>query len=121
LDADAGLKRCIVSFICVAVGDKVRFYTVSVNISIVSNKALTYNTIVCLIGSAGLARSKNPEISIIAITLTILKITIDSTILIITALSVDNRKSSITDTASTVEIDMTIERAKIQSDTFTLV
>lgn len=54
-NADTGLEGGVVSFVLVAVGDEVRFYTVSIGVSDVSNQALADNSIEGLIGSAGLA------------------------------------------------------------------
>lgn len=54
-NADTGLEGGIVSFVLVAVGDKVGFDTVSIGVSDVSDEALADNSVVGLIGSAGLA------------------------------------------------------------------
>lgn len=57
IDADAGLEFGIISFVVVAVGDEVRLDTVSIDVSDVADKALADNTVVGLVGSAGLAGS----------------------------------------------------------------
>ena len=54
-NADTGLEGRVVSFILVAVGDKVGSDTVSIGVSDVSDEALADNAVECLIGSAGLA------------------------------------------------------------------
>ena len=54
-NADTGLEGRVVSFILVAVGDKVGSDTVSIGVSDVSDEALADNAVECLIGCAGLA------------------------------------------------------------------
>ena len=53
--ADTGLEGSIVSLILVAVGNKVGFNAYSIDISNESNEALADYTVVCLVGSTGLA------------------------------------------------------------------
>lgn len=110
------MKRGIVSFIVVAVGDEVGLDAVSVDISDVADKALADDTVVGLVSSTRLARSKDPEISFIAVALSVLEISIDSAVLIVTALSINDGKTSIAGAASTVDIKITVDWARVAID-----
>jgi len=116
IDADTGLKRGIISFVVVAVGDEVRLDAVSVDVSDVANEALTDNTVVGLVGSAGLARSEDPEVTLIAVALSVLEISVDSAVLVVTALAVDDSEASVAGAASTVDIVVAVDWAGVAVD-----
>jgi len=90
LNTDAGFGLAVVSLIIIAVGNKVRFTAHSINIAGVSDKALAHDTIEGLVSTAWSAGSEDPEVSFLAIALTISKIAILSAVLIVRALSIDN-------------------------------
>jgi hypothetical protein len=80
LNANTSLELAVVSFIIITVGVEVRFNTYSIDVTDMSNKAFTYNSVEGFIGTTRSAGSKNPEVSFLAIALTISKISILSTI-----------------------------------------
>jgi hypothetical protein len=90
INADTGLQLCFISFVVVAVGCEVGLDAISIDISVVTDIALADDAIVCLIGSAGLAGSKDPEISIIAVALTEFEVSVDAAVLIVAATSIDH-------------------------------
>jgi hypothetical protein len=90
IDADAGLESGIISFVVVAIGGEVRFHAISIDVSGVSNIALANDAVVGLVCSAGLARSKDPEVSFIAVALSVFQVSVDAAILVAAALSVDD-------------------------------
>lgn len=116
IDADTGLESGIISFVVVAVGDEVGLDTVSIDVSDVADKALADNTVVGLVGSAGLAGSEDPEVSLIAVALSVLEISVDSAVLVVTALAVDHSEASVAGAASTVDIVVAVDWAVVVVD-----
>ena len=90
INADTGLQLCFISFVVVAVRCEVGFDAISIDISVVADIALADDAIVCLMGSAGLAGSKYPKISFIAVALTEFEVSVDATVLIVAAPSIDH-------------------------------
>ena len=88
--ADAGLEGSIVSFVLVAVGNKVRFNAYSIHVSNESNEALADYTVEGFIGTAGPAGSEDPEVTLLAIALSISKIAVLSTVLVAGAFSIND-------------------------------
>jgi len=120
-DTDAGLDGGIISFIFVAFGDDVALDTIAVIISVVAEIALTGNSVEGFVGSTSSAGAQDPEIAIIAVTLTVLKITIDSTVLIAAAFSIDDSVTSITDTALSSLVPVGVEGTLFRVDAFAVI
>jgi hypothetical protein len=121
LDADTGLEGGVESLVVVAVGCEVGLDALAIDISIVSDQALTDDAVVGLVGSAGLARSQDPEEPFLAVALSVSEVPVLSTVLVVTAHSVNHRKASITDAALGLDIEMTVEGAEIGGDALALV
>lgn len=121
MNTDASLKSSIKSLIFVTVGCKVRLDAVSIAVTVVSDEAFTNNTVESLIGSARLARSKNPEETFIAIALTVFEVAVQTTVLVAAALPIEDRETCIADTATAFNIEVAVEGADIGDNTFALV
>lgn len=120
INADTGLDGGIISFVVVAVGHEVGLHTVSVDVSDVPDEALADYTVVCLVGSAGLAGSKDPEVALIAVALSVLEISVDSAVLVVAALAVDDSEASVADAALGVDIVVAVEWAWVAVDAFSV-
>jgi hypothetical protein len=90
LNTNASLNFTVVSLVIITVGVEVRFDANSIDVTDISNKAFTDNTVEGFIGTTRSASSKNPEVSFLAVALTISKITVFSTIEIVGANSIDD-------------------------------
>ena len=73
--------------------------TVSVDIALVAYIALTCHSVKALVGSAHPASSQDPEVSVVAVALSVFQVSVDSTILVAAALSVDHSVARSADTA----------------------
>lgn len=113
LNADAGLQGIVVSFVVVAVGSEVADYTVSIVVSVIAQQALTRNSIVGLIGTTWSAGTQNPKVAIIAITLSVFEIAIDTTVLVAGAFTIDHSVSSITKAAVRIFFIVTVKRTHL--------
>lgn len=116
IDADAGLELGIVPLVVVAVGDEVGLDAVAVDVSDVADKALADDTVVGLVGSAGLAGAEDPEVAIIAVALSVLEISVNSAVLIIAALSVDDGEASVAGAESAVDVEVAVDWAGVVVD-----
>ena len=81
-NTDASLKDIVVSFVGIAVGDKVRNDTLTIDIADEAEDALTTNTVEGTVGRAGLAATSDPEVSRLALTLTVTENSVDAAVLI---------------------------------------
>ena len=121
INADAGLDGGFVAFVGVALGDGGALGAEAVVISDVAEVALACDSVVGLIGSALSAGSKDPEVPIIAVTLTIFKISVDSTVLVVGASSIDDLISGIADAAARLVVRVGVEGTEKGRDALSVV
>ena len=119
--ANASFEGGIISFIFIALGDNVALDAVSTSISVVAKVALAGDSVEGFVDSASSAGVEDPEVSIIAVALTVLEVAIDSTVLVAAAFSVDDSVASIADTALSSLVPMGIEGTFLGVDTFALI
>ena len=115
INTDAGLEYGIIAFIFIAVRLEVALDTISIDITMISNIAFTGHTVISLIGSAAAASIKDPEVSFIAVALTILLITINTAILITATFSVIDTITGIADTAVSSFVPVTVKRTVVDN------
>ena len=86
----------------------------------VSDVAFAGNTIEGFIGATFPAGSQDPEIVIIAITLTVFKVAIDTAVLVTAASSVDDSETRITDTTLSPLIVVGVEGTNVDYSAFSV-
>lgn len=121
INTNAGLQDGIISFVFIALGDHVGLDADTVGVSTVSEIAFTGDSVEGFVDTAGSAGIENPEISFLAVALAVLEISVDSTVLVARALSIDDSVSSVTDTAFSIFIPVTVERADLGDSAFSFV
>lgn len=119
--ANASFEGGIISFIFVAFGDDVALDAVAISISVVAEVALAGHSVEGFVDSTSSAGVEDPEVSIIAVALTVLDVAIDSTVLVAAAFAVDNSVASIADTALSSLVPVGIEGAFLGVDAFALI
>ena len=87
----------------------------------ISEITFTSDTVETFIWSTSSASIQDPEVSIIAVALTVLKISVDSTILITAAFSIDDSVSGVTDTAFGSLVPMRVKRTVFRIFTFSFI
>ena len=98
-NTDAGLESTVVSFVGIAVRDEVGYNTFTVDVTNEAKDALTTNTIEGAVGRAGLAAASDPEVSRLALALTVAEDSIDATVLVGGALATNHSVSGSADAA----------------------
>ena len=120
-NTDTSLDGGIISFIFITFGDDVALDAVAIIVTVVSEVALTSNTVVGFVSSASSAGIEDPVIAFITVTLTVSQVSVDSAILVVGAASVDDSVTSITDTTVGILVKVRVERTSLGSLTFTVV
>jgi hypothetical protein len=120
LDTDTGLQGGIISLVVVAVGLEVADDTVSIGISGITEPAFTGDSIEGFIGSTSSTGTKNPVVILVAITLSVLEVTIDTTILVTGASTVDYSVSRVANATVSFLVPTAVERTHYGGFTLTV-
>ena len=121
INTDTSLDGGIISFIFVALRNNVALDAVSIVVSVIAKVAFTSDSIEGFISSTSSASVQDPEVSIIAVALTVLKVTVDSTVLVAAAFSIDDSVSSIADAALSSLVPVSVKRTFLRIFAFSVV
>ena len=82
LDADTSLKSSIITLVFVTVGSEAALDALTVDVANVADQALADNTIIGFVGITRLAAAQNPEVSRVALAVTVSKGGVNAAVLV---------------------------------------
>lgn len=121
VNADAGLDGGIVAFVSVAFGGGSADDAETVAVSHVAKVAFAGNTIEGLVGAALSAGAKDPEVSVIAVALSVLEVAVDTAVLVVRAAAVDDLVAVVADAAASIFVGVGVEGTKERSHALSVV
>ena len=94
---------------------------VTVGISMISKIAFTSHTVVSFIGAAFSTSIEDPEVSLVAVALAVLEVTVDTAVLVAAALAVDDSVARVAQTALSPFVPVCVQRASVGHSALSIV